>query len=757
MRNPLNKRTKRELRQEWGRYLAIFFFITLMIGFTSGMLATDHSMQVTYNESFKKYNIEDGHFRLSNAPDASFIKSIEDENDVKLYDISYKEIKNGKNKYRIFVNREKVNKASILDGRLPKKSDELGIDRLFAKNNSLKIGDTVKLKGKKFKIVGLIALSDYSALFPKNTDTIFNAQDFTVATVTGKGFARLGATAKTHVFAWKNNKTLSDAKQKSLYDDMAKYIAVNGAYRQINLDEFIPAKENQAIIFTGNDMGRDQSVMMVMLAIVMVIMAFIFAITTLSMIDKESKSVGTLLASGYTRAELTRHYMRIPILITMLAAILGNVMGYTYFKDLVAGLYYNSYSLPPYKMTWSSYAFYATTVSTIVIVLLVNILIISYSLRLSPLKFLRHDLKRKKSKNATKLPPFSFMSRFRLRVILQNKGNFLVLFLGVVFASTLMIYSLCMQNLFIHYKDTVAETAPAKYQYVLKTPTETANRDAEKICVNTLKYKQKGFENPDDIYVFGIPDKSAYYKNMPKLPNDDKSVIVNDGYLQKYDLKIGDKIKLKTEYSDKSYTYRIAGSYEYKQGLSVFMRQSLFRKDFDKDDSWFNSYLTNKKLTDIPESNIHSINTPEDYTAIAEQMLNSLSGIFEMIVFVSAIMSVILAYLVTKVILDNNVVSISLIKILGYRSTEIAKLYVIASAVVFMISLALSLPIGYKIMVMSYKVSVSSFSGWIDLYVGKSVYVKTLIISIASFVVSAALQFRHIKRIPISEALKNNE
>ena len=245
MRNPLNKRTKRELRQEWGRYLAIFFFITLMIGFTSGMLATDHSMQVTYNESFKKYNIEDGHFRLSNAPDASFIKSIEDENDVKLYDISYKEIKNGKNKYRIFVNREKVNKASILDGRLPKKSDELGIDRLFAKNNSLKIGDTVKLKGKKFKIVGLIALSDYSALFPKNTDTIFNAQDFTVATVTGEGFARLGDTAKTHVFAWKNNKTLTDAKQKSLYDDMAKYIAVNGAYRQISLDEFIPAKENQ--------------------------------------------------------------------------------------------------------------------------------------------------------------------------------------------------------------------------------------------------------------------------------------------------------------------------------------------------------------------------------------------------------------------------------------------------------------------------------------------------------------------------------
>lgn len=728
-----------------------------MIGFTSGMLATDHSMEVTYNESFEKYNIEDGHFRLSAAPDKSFIKSIEDENDVKLYDISYKEVTAGKNKYRIFVNREKVNKASLMDGRLPEKSDELGIDRLFAKNNSLKIGDTVKLKGKSFKIVGLIALSDYSALFPKNTDTIFNAQDFTVATVTNEGFDRLSDAATTPVFAWKNSKNLSETKQKKLYDDLAKYIAIKAVYQQITLDEFIPAKENQAIIFTGNDMGRDQSVILVLLAIVMIIMAFIFAITTLSMIDKESKSVGTLLASGYTRAELTWHYMRIPILISLLSAILGNILGYTYFKGLVAGLYYNSYSLPPFKMTWSSYAFYATTVSTIIIVLLVNLLIISYSLRRSPLKFLRHDLKRNKSKNATKLPPLSFMSRFRLRVILQNKGNFLVLFLGVVFASTLMIYSMTMQTLFIHYKDTVAKTAPAKYQYVLKTPTETANKDAEKICVSTLKYKQKGFENPDDIYVLGVPDKSAYYKNMPKLPKDDKSVLVSDSYLQKYDLKVGDRIKLTTEYKDKSYTYKIAGSYEYKQGLSVFMRQSLFRKDFDKPDDWFNSYLTNEKLKDIPESNIHVINTPEDYTAIADQMLNSMAGIFEMVVLVSAIMSIILAYLVTKVILDNNVVSISLIKILGYRSSEIAKLYVISSAIIFMISLVLSIPIGTKIMAVSYKISTSSFSGWVDLYISTSVYVKTLIISVASFVVSAALQFRHIKRIPISEALKNNE
>ena len=62
MKNPLRKRYLRDLRQEFGKYLVIFLFITLTIAFISGFLVADGSMRIAYDQSFEKYNIEDGHF-----------------------------------------------------------------------------------------------------------------------------------------------------------------------------------------------------------------------------------------------------------------------------------------------------------------------------------------------------------------------------------------------------------------------------------------------------------------------------------------------------------------------------------------------------------------------------------------------------------------------------------------------------------------------------------------------------------------------
>ena len=94
-------------------------------------------------------------------------------------------------------------------------------------------------------------------------------------------------------------------------------------------------------------MGGDRSMMIVLLYIIIVIMAFVFAITTSNTIRKEANVIGTLRASGYTRGELIRHYMAAPVFVTFIGAIIGNVIGYTVGKDYCAGLYYGSYSLRP--------------------------------------------------------------------------------------------------------------------------------------------------------------------------------------------------------------------------------------------------------------------------------------------------------------------------------------------------------------------------------------------------------------------------
>ena len=96
-------------------------------------------------------------------------------------------------------------------------------------------------------------------------------------------------------------------------------------------------------------MGGDLVMIITLLYIVMVVLAFVFAVTTRSTIEKEASTIGTLRALGYTRGELIRHYLTLPIRVTLISAVIGNILGYTCMKDVVVDIYYHSY--PPSNLT----------------------------------------------------------------------------------------------------------------------------------------------------------------------------------------------------------------------------------------------------------------------------------------------------------------------------------------------------------------------------------------------------------------------
>lgn len=148
MKNPLRKRIPRELKEEFGKYLVVFLMMMLTIGFVSGFLVADGSMLKAYNDSFDKYNIENGNFRTAEKVYRSQWKDIEAFG-VKLYENFYieEELDNGST-MRFFRNREQVNKVCLMEGEMPEGEDEIAIDRMYADNNSLKAGDIIT-RGKK--------------------------------------------------------------------------------------------------------------------------------------------------------------------------------------------------------------------------------------------------------------------------------------------------------------------------------------------------------------------------------------------------------------------------------------------------------------------------------------------------------------------------------------------------------------------------------------------------------------------------------
>ena len=172
-----------------------------------------------------------------------------------------------------------------------------------------------------------------------------------------------------------------------------------------------------------------------------------------------------------------------PIIVTLLAALVGNILGYTYMKGVIADLYYSSYSLPKYETLWNQQAFVLTTLVPILLMLLVTGVTLIRKLKLSPLQFIRRDLTKSKRKKAVKLPHFKFFNRFRLRIIMQNISSYLTLIFGVFVASTILLFGTMFVPLLNNVSNISREHMAAKYQYMLKGDARTSNRDAEKFAV----------------------------------------------------------------------------------------------------------------------------------------------------------------------------------------------------------------------------------------------------------------------------------
>lgn len=750
MKNPLNKRLLRELRSDVGKYLVIFLFITAMVSIVSGFLVANDSVSAAYDEGFEKYNIEDGNFELAQEADQKLIGTLEKEA-LTVYENYYVEENTDDidSTLRIFKLRSEIDRVCLMSGELPQTDGEIAVDRMYADNNKIKVGDALSVHGKMLKVTGLVALSDYSALYENPSDMMFDAIKFGVAVMTEDGFAGFGDTHLHYSYSWKyENIPSGTASAKEMSEDFLEVLGKNAT-----VANYIPQYANQAIHYTGDDIKSDNAMITVFLYIVILIIAFIFAITTSNTISKEAAVIGTLRASGYKKGELVRHYLAMPVTVMLIAAAVGNVLGYTCFRSFMADMYYGSYSLPTYITRWNADAFIKTTIVPLMIMLLINLILLVNKLSLSPLKFIRRDLSRRRKKKAFRLnTKIGIMKRFRLRVIFQNIPNYITIIIGVFLANVILLFGFMLPPLFDHYQEEITANMICDYQYVLKMPQKTETSGAESYCAGSLK-TMEGRQKSEEVAIYGITDDSSYVK----LDFNGNSVYISDAYAKKHRIRQGDSITLKEDYGSREYSFRVQGIYYYPAALALFMDKDVFNKTFDKDADYFNGYFSNRQITDIDDLYVATVITQDDMTKTSRQLKVSMGNMMTIFLVFGIAMFMLIIYLLSKIIIEKNSTSISMAKILGYLDGEINGLYILSTSIVVIASLLLTIPVCNGMMEYICHAAFSDYSGWLPYYIPFLVFIKMAVMGICAYAVIAYLQMRKIKKIPLGEALKNAE
>ena len=134
-----------------------------------------------------------------------------------------------------------------------------------------------------------------------------------------------------------------------------------------------------------------------------------------------------------------------------------------------------------------------------------------------------------------------------------------------------------------------------------------------------------------------------------------------------------------------------------------------------------------------------------------------MGGAFRLFLGFSIILFILMVYLLAKLVTERNAYSISMLKILGYTNREAGRLYNRATGIVVLISLILSGVLGLRLIRGIYYTMMQSFSGWLTFYAapwGVPVLVAT---GIACYGLVNLILMRRIRRIPMTDALKDAE
>ncbi len=723
----LDKRTIRNLQKNVGQYLAIFILLTATIAFGSAFLSVSDSIETTLKDNQKESNLEDGNFTLNEKYQFS--------DEFKINENYYIDLENNYT-LRIYENRNDINKLSLFDGILAQKNNEIALDRVFALSNNIKINDIIKIQNFSFKVVGFISAPDYNSLFKSNNDLMMNTKDFGIGFVNETTFTELA----------NNYNTKYNYSYRADTNEIQNYLLTNN----LRITQITPRESNQAISFLEEDLGTDVPSMKALIYIVVAIIAFVFVIIANNNIEEDSKSIGTLKAIGYKNNEIIFHYMKLPIFITLISAIIGNILGYTIFIEPFKNLYYNTFSLPPLILNLNIEAFILTTVIPIILMIIINYFLLRKKLGLKTIKFLRNDIRRSKNKNIKLSPKIPFKTRFKLRILFDNIGNFVILFLGIFLASLLMLFSIGLKPVIEHYEDTVEKTTVAEYQYIL---TQPVNLDAFKL---TQYQMETNFaKNNVTVNFIGLRETKTYFENL-ELKDINNGIVISDSLALKKHIKVGDTLKFKDNNTDQEYEYKVLDIYEYRSSFAVFMNQSDLNKLLQLPTDYYNSILSDNKL-DINNQFIIKEISREDVGNVAKQMLTSFEGLLGMVVLFGVVIYVVLMYILIKVIIEKYSLNISLMKVLGYKSKEIKKLYLSGTTIAVIIMLIIVMPLDKLTFDFIMDYAMGKIEGYLEVFIPLKIYITVILIGIITYFIINKFHIKKINNIPMENALKNRE
>ena len=748
MQKVLRKRVLRDLKENLFRYIALAFLIIMGMYVIVSLIGAGYTI-IDNGETHDEANkIEDGQFSVFVPLSDEEISRLEDVG-TEVEQMFYEDydVMDGKT-LRVFANRKNIDLVECDEGRLAENDDEIVVEKRFSQVNEVSIGDTIQIAGNDFKVTGIGTSPDYNALFKEMSDTVVDSKVFGTVFVTEGAYDKLHATGEsvkteTYLYAFRlKGKTTCDDVKDALED-----IKVDA-----NITSFVTSDDNPRTGGAADDQQINVQAGYFFGVLLMLLFTYVISVFVVHGIEKESSVIGALYALGVKRRDLMMHYLTLPVIVTTVAGIIGFLIGISNVGIPVQMAdAYAYYSIPAMDVKIPPILIVYGIVMPPLTAIVVNYFVIRKKLSQTALSLIKNEVKQPKGSNVD-LGDMGFVGRFRVRQMLREMRTGLTVVIGMFIALICLMLSLNTATFCSKVKKQNVEDTHYEYMYTYKYPTENPPEGGEAAYAKTLKKEVYGYNW--DVTVLGLSKNTKYFD--VDLKDGKNRVAISSSFAEKYCYSVGDEIVLHDEENDIDYGFTVDSVTQYTPAFYVFMTIDDARELFGAGSDEYNVVFSDKDLG-VDPARLYATTTKADIESAAGIFADQMRSMVVMIVIISTLIFVVVMYLMMKVMIDRSAFSISLIKVFGFRTKEIRKLYLDGNFFIIAIGAAICLPLAKLIMSAVYPSLVSNVNCGVKLtfapWLWAALYGGILVLY---FIINRVLVGRLNKIVP-AEVLKNRE
>ena len=712
----LFRKVIRDLKQNAIQFLAIFvmtFFALFVVG---GFDFSDTGEKFSIDEYFRDTNFKD--LDIQGAIfDYSQISMLENMDGVK--SVNAARHGTGKVKWKdtdflssiSYIDKNDVSAMLVTEGEAftPGK-DGVWVEERFATPQGIHVGDilTIQTENVNFKerVRGIVYAPEYLYYVPNDTypEPVYGEHTFLIMDISkapGEIYYDQLIVDLTEV---RGQSTSLTKEEERILEKMRDQVA----QKLDNKKLIIKTKTEDEIYHLYVGSLESNSAISTVFPVIFLAVACLGIITTMTRLtSKQRIQIGTLKALGFSRKTITLHYLSYSFIISIIAAVLGDVVGGLtlgqYLNDLTDYYYQNPY-------TRLQFSFKSVYMSFIAVGLCV---FIAFYCTRRLLKENASDILRPEAPKSGGAGIFektrfwkmlSFGSRWNVRDVAKNKLRTILSILGVMVCSMLIFcavgfYECLGQQSEWMYNDLVL----ANYKITFEDGTGygTVSEYAKQYHGQMVQYNVVTLYTEKEEYVrflmvvdegnlYRVMDEYLNYRDIPK-----SGVLLTSKTARQLGLKPGDSLSWRIPGDSNTYTAKVSGIIRQATDQGVLLSRDALNEihgDFTPNIVYTNMTVP-QDLKNRPE--IVAVNDKQnlkDILIATNEVGYAITGI---LIVMAVIMGVVVLYNLGVLSYIEKVREIATMKVLGFQSLKIRQILMQQNLTITALGAILGVPAGF--------------------------------------------------------------